>query len=39
VVGNHNKQRLRVLRRLLRLRELPAHLIAFGVWTVHVKDT
>jgi hypothetical protein len=29
---------LRVLFRLLRLRDLPAYLIAFGVWSVHVKD-
>ncbi len=29
---------LQILFRLLRMRELPAHLIAFGIWPVHVKD-
>lgn len=29
---------LRAVLRLLRLRDLPAHLIALGVWPAHVKD-
>ena len=29
---------LRVVFRLLHIRDLPARLIAFGIWSVHVKD-
>jgi 2-polyprenyl-6-methoxyphenol hydroxylase-like FAD-dependent oxidoreductase len=29
---------LRVVLRLLRLRDMSAHLFVFGVWPVHVKD-